>query len=672
VSIEPASGDPRVVSLRGFTFILNLAVVLHRRAMYPADHQAVAPALAALAREGVGLLQDRASIAIGLAGGGLVLDGVPLETRHGLVRALAQRLRRHEVGGMMLMAGVEPWEITELADALAEDAEVEDARLGRSPTRTAEWPHVRVLPIPFSELHLVDSGDAREQGNRTRVLWLQLASAALAQAAGGPDDPAQSDPTDLARAVESRSPTRLSHRALFHALRRIAEALSEADGGDAALRDQTSEFLSALDSDAIAAILDTGTAEERRHLAARAVGSLAPVAAVKVLVAAAPTLGRPFPPGLARMLSKMADHAQRANDRTRAVAEAAVREHAATVIEGWETPAGAAAPRGASGASSGTTPSGLANRQVEAIRLVSTSLEVGVASDLLASAVHQLAAAREIGTLLDLLARAAPSAATALAWRTLITPQTVQGLLASRPLDLRNLDRLLPHLRGQALEPVFDCVATSENRAIRRALLDRLVRRGPEIATSAVRRLDDHRWYVVRNMLMVLAELGEIPRGPQLRRLLAHEDARVRLEALRVAMGDPEQRQHAITEVLSAERDPRVIWFALSSLRRECPAWAVDLVIRLVRDPSVSPELRAVAVRVLGHSHEPVALDMLLELSERGAATGNAADRTAAEALRGLASTWPHEMRARRALEQASGWLRPRSRARIHTFARRG
>jgi HEAT repeat protein len=216
-------------------------------------------------------------------------------------------------------------------------------------------------------------------------------------------------------------------------------------------------------------------------------------------------------------------------------------------------------------------------------------------------------------------------------------------------------------LRGEALDAVFEFVATCEARVVRRALLDRLERLGPHVATIAARHLDDNRWFVVRNMLMLIAEVKERPAGIDVKRFLSHPDPRVRFEALRVATGRPDDAAEAIATVLANERDPRVLWQALSELREYCPAWCVVPLEQVVLDASLAENLRVVAVRVLGLCKERAALDVLLEMSHAGPQTS---DRIAAEALRGLAQGWPNDARARQAVSRASSWFRPRPRPR--------
>jgi HEAT repeat protein len=381
---------------------------------------------------------------------------------------------------------------------------------------------------------------------------------------------------------------------------------------------------------------------------------------MRLLLAASRTDGHDLPEALTGLLTRLVAHATDGSDRARSMGRAALRDVLEQIADHWmperrsrDSSRPRRQPRPFDPQDHG-----------EAQHLLTICLEVGVAAEALAEAVDHMAATRQVGLLLDLLQAATPSAASATVWRRILRPETVRYILEDQPVDLRSLDRLLPHLRGQALDAVFDCLATSENRAIRRSLLDRLAGLGVETARLAVRRLHDDRWFVVRNMLMLLAEVGETPPEFSALGFLRHHDPRVRFEALRVALRRPEEVRAALTEVLLGDRDRRVIWLALTSLRSTCPAWAIDPLYSLVTDESIDADLRSLAVRALGACTDPAALHVLLNLADpdRTDARGPR-DRRNDEALRSLAATWADDPRVRAVLTRFASRLPARLRA---------
>jgi len=93
--------------------------------------------------------------------------------------------------------------------------------------------------------------------------------------------------------------------------------------------------------------------------------------------------------------------------------------------------------------------------------------------------------------------------------------------------------RLLSILAPSHIDGLIDMMAAEEDRARRRTLLDVLGRESARDPRHIIERLDDQRWFVVRNLAVVLGRSGNSACVPAVHRLLTHEDHRVRVEALR-------------------------------------------------------------------------------------------------------------------------------------------
>jgi hypothetical protein len=91
----------------------------------------------------------------------------------------------------------------------------------------------------------------------------------------------------------------------------------------------------------------------------------------------------------------------------------------------------------------------------------------------------------------------------------LTRPENLKGLFASDDVDLSGLDHLLPRLSVEAFEPLFEALCSSPSRTVRRRLLDSLSRTQVDIVPLVVARLNDDRWFVQRNMLMLLTRRGQ-------------------------------------------------------------------------------------------------------------------------------------------------------------------
>lgn len=396
---------------------------------------------------------------------------------------------------------------------------------------------------------------------------------------------------------------------------------------------------------------------------------LASQAVVEILKAVADVSGETISHGLLRLLGKLARQAEHGPLPVRPAADAALREQVRQLVSGWKLadPNPAAYSKALTHLSqtaldvsaSAARSSGPA-AQPEPMRIVQMSIELDLTGAATERAFQTLVDDGDIATLLDGLASAPPGSQLATQLESsLATPETVRALLAQHPIDFHSLDRLLPYLRGPALAPLFDLLASSETRSIRRALIDRLGRLGTAVVPEALRRLDDPRWFVVRNALAVLGGVQPLPDSVDVTPLLSHPEPRVRREALRLLLMQRARRPHALLAVLSQERSPLVLWLALADIRRGCPPALLPHVIRLAADASLPEELRIAAMRLIGRAADPTALEVLLAAVTDGVdllGRPRLARPTplARVALRGLATTWANDPRARRVLERAS------------------
>src|SRR5206468_4570588 len=244
----------------------------------------------------------------------------------------------------------------------------------------------------------------------------------------------------------------------------------------------------------------------------------------------------------------------------------------------------------------------------EPLRIVQTALETGVLGFGAWRAIERLVAEHQVGNLVDLLAVSPSTPDVGPLWTRVTSPDVVRELASSEPPDFATLDRVLPRLPVDGFEPLLDVLGASESRTTRRGLLDRLTRAprelGPVIATRLTREIP---WYVTRNLLLILDGLPELPQGFSSTAFTAHEDARVRREALKVSLKVPSERERALLAALR-DADPRTVRLALTTALDDCPPSALPLITQLVRDESVISELRVLAIKVLGRVGNTAAL----------------------------------------------------------------
>jgi hypothetical protein len=610
-------------------FLIELSIALHKHAMYPEGHPSLQPAAAGVVRRTVQILRDRPTLSLGVARNQLVIEGVATDPKHPVLSELAGRLHRHHLGAISFARGIESKEIADALRVLAAEPGRGVVAIGLQPRELVpEWEHVRLHPLTYDRLELVDdegrpTGEKNERA-RSAQMWIGLARAALAGQLGD-DEASEVKPAMVAEAIDKHSRGEAYDQVIVGYLLQIADELQTAGGREAVeLKRRTSKLIGELRPETLSRLLEMGGDGAQRHkFVLNATHGMAVDAVLDILRAAATSSNQTISGSLLRMLSKLAVHAEQGTAEARPLADAALRDQVERLLSGWnlEDPNpggyGAALHRMSQAAPIFAT----ATEQVhgaEDERLVEMSLEVDALGPTVWRAVTQMAEGDGLQRLLELL-DGAPSgsrAAVAIRGRT-FTGEAITRLLDATPPDFALIDRLLPMVGIAAADPFLDALATATSRGVRRGLLDRLNRLGPSIAKAILPRLGDERWYVVRNLLGLLDDLPELPAGFSPATYRKHVDPRVRRQALKLELKHPAEREQALLAAL-ADKDEGTLNLALVAAQRGCPHSAVPLLLQRARDESLASELRVLAIRALGKSRAPEALLILLDLTNGG------------------------------------------------------
>jgi hypothetical protein len=664
----PAPSDERATLSRDLSdFLIELSIALHKHAMYPQGHPSLAPAAAGVTRRAGLLLEDRATVSLGVARNQLVIEGVATDPKHPVLRELAGRLHRHHLGAITFRRGVEEGEVGDALRTLAIEAERTGQPLGLGDRdRLAAWPHVQLHALTYERLELTDQdGPAAGEGDaRAAQLWVGLARAALATA---PEDsrPTPTEPAVIAQAIDEHSKAEATgyDQVIVGYLLQIAAELKTAGSAEAAaLRRRTSRLIRTLKPETLQRLVGMGgDFAQRRQFVSDAADGMAVDAVLDIVKAAAETSHETISHSLVRLLSKLAVHAEAGAAPVRPQADAALRDQVKQLLAGWTLPDpnpgayGAALQRMARAAPVGAPRA--EHHATEPDRLVAMALEIGTLGPRLHAAVDRVVAEGRLAQLLDALeGGVADSAAAATVRAQIATAAAVQQIVAREPIDFKLLERLVPLVGTAAAPPLLDALAAAESRGARRGLLAQLAKMGAEIAPVVIARLDDSRWYVTRNLLALLEELGPLPAGFSAAPYMRHADARVRWQAVKLQLKLPAERDEALVTGLR-DQDPRTLRLALSIAvaLQGCPDAAVPVLVNRATDRTLAGDLRALAVRCLGYTKAPAALETLLQLTAGG--------RTLFGREK-LAAKSPELLVAVAAL--ATGWRRdPRARARL-------
>ena len=612
-------------------FLVEFSIALHKHAIYPIGHPSLDPAAVSLTERAERLLEGRASLAFGVARRQLIIDGIATDPNQPVLSRLAETLHRHRLGAMSILSGVDSDEISAALHALAQESDAGTLQSGAAPGRISDWPHVRLHPLTLERLELVED-EARDPKNaegRAAQLWIGLASAALASDSFEPSHMLATEPAVVAKAIDDRHGAAGYDQVIVGYLLQIADELRSASGTDlGALRRRTARLIMALRPETLQRLVEMGgDSAQRRAFVTGATSGMAIESVVKILKAAAEASNQTISLGLTRILVKLSTCAETGQDHVRPLAERALREQIDSLLSGWKLddpnpdPYARRLQRLATRVNSDTAHAGDSgfDDEADALRILQMSLEVGSSGPLVERAVDRVIKAgnlRSVRLFLSSLPSNSGDVADMLR-NKLSGPDTVTSLLAREPIDLESLDAIFPSITLDAYAVVLDTLLASHNRTTRRRLFDRLAQTDLDVAPLVVARLDDERWYVQRNLLLLLERLRRVPPGFSPIEWTRHPDARVRYQALSLQLTMPEERDLAVRAALE-DPDYRVTRLGLLACHEPYPESITSVIASIALNPRVIDDLRILAVRALATSRDRVALNALLRLVDGG------------------------------------------------------
>lgn len=180
------------------------------------------------------------------------------------------------------------------------------------------------------------------------------------------------------------------------------------------------------------------------------------------------------------------------------------------------------------------------------------------------------------------------------------------------------------------------------DRTRRGRLVEALRSMGPAALPPILAVLDAPAWYLVRNALTLLSDIGDAGSVPAVAPLLRHPDIRVRRSAVRALwkLGGPLAAPPLVARMKEADEETlQEIIFALGQLRA---ASGVPAITDLALGRKVPERLRLQALETLGQIGDPAALPTLLVCLRRKTLFSNGEEPpirlAAARALAALAS----------------------------------
>jgi hypothetical protein len=603
-------------------FLVEFSIVLHKRAMYPHGHPHLQESAERFVDRLEALLERREALVIGVARHQLIIGGVATDPRNALLSDLARRLHRQRIASVRFQRGVTLLEIDELLGSVSAEPSEGAGPLGLRLERAASWHHVQIQAPELGRLLLdraAEGPGGEDPPGTGGELWVGLANLALS--ADGQSSPEGEDPLIVARAIDDQVGQVAYDRVVLDYLGQMAEEVSGRAGAwEPRARERVSRLVANLHPDTLRSLLEAGADHaERRRFALTASEVLAVDAVVEVVEAAAVTTGQSISSHLLRLLHKFAHHAERTTGPARTEAESVLRKNVAQLISNWELDD--PNPAEYTAVLEGMVRHAPQERDMEADTtscegetVLQIALETGCTGPRVFAALDGLLAEGRLGRVAALLAGApSPDSADAF-WRHIATPARLRSELAAKPVDFTAVEGLAVRLGAAAAEPLLDHLESAADQTSRARVLKVLTRIGPAAAVPAAARFGQAPWYVQRNILVLLRCLRVWPEGFSPISCTVHSDPRVRREAYKLLLEHPHHRTSALSHGLN-DADDAIVRMVLLAALESCPREMMKSVQRFLGEGRRSPELRALAVRVLGRASGAEVLPRLVGLA---------------------------------------------------------
>lgn len=630
-SAAPAPAGQQILSRDLSTFLVEFSIALHKNQMYPPGHPHLNTALVGFNDRIHALLATRPSISIGVARKQLVIEGVATDPENPLLRELALKLHRHQLGAVKIMPEVQDFEVAEFLALLVQDPYRTTEPLGRPASgNLRRWENLWLFPLAYDQLELIEGseeeGAATGPADRGRggQLWVGLASAALASDADGAHPaPAAADPSEVAKAIDDHHGEKTYDQVIVGYMLQIADELKTNPNPEgSALNRRVSRLVSSLRPETLKRLLEMGgDTHQRSRFVLDATQGMAIDAVMELVKAAAEAGSQNMSSSLVRLLNKLAVHAEVGVPETREGANRELREHVRKLVTGWDlddpNPNSYTDILEQMSRDRPERPTPGGGHEAEPERLIQMAVEVDGLGETVITALDKLVTEGRMGAALDILEKSPRrNEATMTLLDYLVSPARLVALLADEAnIDFDLVDRVSRRLGSLAAEPLLDAYAAAEQRAVRRKLHDRVSVIGAGIGDHVVVRLTGTPWYVQRNMLTLLASMPTWPEGFSPEAWARHEDPRVRREAYRLLFRLPDKRSSALTAAL-ADPDEGIERLALAVATEGCPPAMGPRLEGVAADPTRSPEMRALAIRALGGLRRTESLPILLEASQ--------------------------------------------------------
>lgn len=591
---------------------------MQKHAIYPGGHPLLTDAVDGVMRKISILLAERSSLSIGIARRQLIIEGVGTDPNHPLLKELAGRLHKHNLGALKFLRDLTREELGDALATIAVDSGRSTETLGDQAASLSErWENVKLYPLNYERLQLLydgkdDEGEERiHRGGSTKAaqLWVGMARAAMMLDENDEVDSSSMTPLVVAEAIDKRQQQEAYDQVIVGYLLQIAEELKKSGGRPETieLQKHISELVKQLSPASLKKLLEMGgDSVQRRQFLLNASQGMTVEAVVDLVKAAGSDGKQSISHSMMRLFSKLSKYAENDADPVRrANAESSVREHMRNLISEWNlddpnpTAYGKVLQRMAR---SGRQESNAAYIDCEPERVVQMGLELSASGPRMDVALEAMLNSARFEQLLSYLDAAPDPEFAESVWQYVDSKDILWSALTEARIDVGVLERLVKRKGLSAVDPILDVVERTKDARTRERLLDTLLPLGDDIGPYLARRIDGARADLRRDLFLMLGKLGQIPRDFDVSRFLLHTDAAVRREAVRLLLKFVETREQAIIAGVT-DTDERALFYGLSAAQEGgCPQRALAIVRQRIENRDLDSSLMTLAIRVLAQA----------------------------------------------------------------------
>ena len=183
--------------------------------------------------------------------------------------------------------------------------------------------------------------------------------------------------------------------------------------------------------------------------------------------------------------------------------------------------------------------------------------------------------------------------------------EILSGLVIWGKPKYQQVGMLIQVIGKPFIDPLLDRLAEEEGMSLRRFMMDRVLAFGEAARPALLDRLSDKRWYVLRNIIIMLRSLAPGQEAERLRPLMKHANPKVRQEVLKSLLlaGDPIAQRQLQRDLDATDRETQLA--ALNLVDRSSPPEVAQKLLQLLTTGGYSPveyELKAACVQALSET----------------------------------------------------------------------